>query len=208
MNRTVFIAALFLIGGVVVAQEKDDFDWTDDPDREDTFVWMGGMDLPELPAIPELPMFAEMFTDMGGEYDVDVELPAGMGDVEGVELTKDQRDKMHQIRSQTKKANISLAADMKIKRIELKELMRTDNPSKDKVAAKVKEIEALRAQIQVNKLHSRIDLRNVLTKEQRDKLDEMRSKMPMQMHWKGLPGMHGKDGNHKMKRFMIEREKE
>lgn len=200
MKRSLWLAAFFLIGGSAFAQEEQEFAWSGEPD-EDVFVWMGGMEFPELPDLPGLP---EFMSDMDADVEVDV---MEMGDGKGLELTKDQRDKIHQIRTQTRKANIPLEADLKLKEMELHELVQMDTPAKDRIAAKVKEIEGIRTQLRLNKLNGRVDQRNVLTKEQRDKLQEMRMTRHMRVH--RFPGMRGRDGDgFKMKRFMIERDKD
>jgi len=194
---------------IVPAQAQDDKDgseshdiwFSDDADGRDVFVWMNDFDLPELPELPGLtvPMF-----EFQGDFDDDADgMDLMVPDDDELKITKDQREKMRQIRQDTKKQNIPLEADVQLKRIELQELMRADNPSKDKIAAKVKEIDAIKTQIKINRLHSRIDVRNVLTKEQRDKMQEMRAMH--KMHWKGFPGMHrweDNDGSRKMKRMM------
>lgn len=200
MKRNLWLAAFFLMGGSTFAQEEQEFAWSG-KSGEDVFVWMGGMELPDLPDLPGLP---EFMSDMDADVEVDV---MGMGDGKGLELTKEQRDKIHQIRTQTRKANIPLEADLKLKEMELHELVQMDTPAKDRIAAKVKEIETIRTQLRLNKLNGRIDQRNVLTKDQRDKLQEMKMMRRMRVH--RFPGMHGRDGDgFKMKRFMIERDKD
>lgn len=89
-------------------------------------------------------------------------------------LTKEQRDKIKKIHSDLQKLNIPLKSQIDLKRIDLKELIDADNPNKDQIAAKVKEIESLKTQIKINRINARIDTRSLLTKEQRDKLDQMR----------------------------------
>ncbi|MBX7151857.1 periplasmic heavy metal sensor [bacterium] len=91
-----------------------------------------------------------------------------------VNLTKEQRDKIKKIHSELQKLNIPIKSQIELKRIDLKELVDSDSPNKDQIAAKVKEIESLKTQIKINRINARIDTRNILTKEQRDKLDQMR----------------------------------
>lgn len=89
-------------------------------------------------------------------------------------LTKEQRDKIKKIHSDLQKLIIPIKSQIELKRIDLKEMIEADNPNKDQIAAKVKEIESLKTQIKINRINARIDTRNLLTKEQRDKLDQMR----------------------------------
>jgi Spy/CpxP family protein refolding chaperone len=69
--------------------------------------------------------------------------------------------------------------------------MDTDSPDKEKIAAKLKEIEALKTQLKINRVNGMIDFRNILTKDQREKLEKMRM---------GHRGMGGK--KMKMRHFM------
>ncbi len=177
------------------AQEDKDFDFgfraewfAEDEDGKDVFVWMNDMDLTDLSELPEPPMFEfDGGFDMAGK-EIEMMLP----DDDELKITKEQRDKMRQIRDATRRQNIPLEADIKLKKMELRDLMHAESPNKEKIAAKVKEIDAIKTQIKINRLHSRIDVRNVLTKEQRDKLEEMRA--TRRFHWKGFPGFHMRHG--------------
>lgn len=99
-------------------------------------------------------------------------------------LTKDQTDKMKKIRNTARKQNIPLKGDIQLKQMELQELMAMDSPDKNTIALKVKEIDALRTQVKLNKMNARIDCRNVLTKDQKDKIEQMRTQRRL-MHFDG-----------------------
>lgn len=99
-------------------------------------------------------------------------------------LTKDQTDKMKKIRNTARKQNIPIKGDIQLKQMELQDLMAMDSPDKNAIAVKVKEIDALRTQIKLNKMNARIDCRNVLTKDQKDKIEQMRTQRRL-MHFDG-----------------------
>lgn len=208
--KGIWMGLLMIFGWIpAAAQEDKDFDFefraegfAEDEDGKDVFVWMNDMDLPVLSELPEPPMFEFEggFDMIGGE--VEMMLP----DDDELKITKEQRDKMRQIRDATRKQNIPLEADVKLKKIELRELMHAESPSKEKIAAKVKEIDAIKTQMKINRLNSHIDVRNVLTKEQRDKLEEMRA--TRRFHWKGFPKFHMRHGFPGNKKGMMRLEKE
>ncbi len=125
-------------------------------------------------------------SDMGNHFscrqddDDDIGQACGGGDrmmlhgMKDLNLTKEQKDKIKSLHIATKKQNIPLMSDLKIKRIEMKELMDAEKPDKDKVAAKIKEMETIRTKLHTNRATTHIDVMNVLTKEQRDKFEEQR----------------------------------
>lgn len=96
-------------------------------------------------------------------------------------LTKEQTDKIKSLRIGLKKQNIPLISDLKIKRIEMKELMDAEKPDKDKVTAKIREMESIRTKIHTNRAVMHIDVMNVLTKEQREKMEQQRCFGPRHM---------------------------
>lgn len=96
-----------------------------------------------------------------------------------LKLTEDQIDKIKSLYQTERKKNIALHSELELKRIELQELMDTAKPDKAKVEAKMKEIEAVRTKIHSNRLNLRIDVLEILTKEQRDQLEKIKLQCPM-----------------------------
>ena len=72
-----------------------------------------------------------------------------------------------------------MKSDLQLKSIDLRELMDSDNPDKDKIAAKIKEIDGVKTQMKINMTNAKIDIKGVLTKDQRDKLEQMRMERRM-----------------------------
>lgn len=94
-----------------------------------------------------------------------------MDALEEVDLSNEQIDKIKSIRDNTHKLNIPLRGQLELKQTELRELMTADKPDRDKVSAKIKEMETVRTQLQINRTNAHIDMLAVLSKEQRDKLE-------------------------------------
>lgn len=94
-------------------------------------------------------------------------------------LTDDQANRLHQIAVDSEKATVKTRADMKIRRIELRELLRADKPDQAAVMKKVDEISALRGQMMKEHISALLSAKSVLTPEQQKKI---RSFM---QHWRG-----------------------
>ena len=187
MKPFTFLSAatlLLFINMSAFGQEKDITIITDNGDDGDGeyFAFM-----PDATPMPDFDgMDFEM--DMGGPgfgwNDDGMVLPDPEGLPDELKLTKEQMDKIKKIRNTARKQNIPIKSDIQLKQIELKELMDSDSPDKNAIAAKVKDIDALRTQVKLNRINARIDCRNTLTKEQREKMEQMRSQRRM-MHFKG-----------------------
>jgi Spy/CpxP family protein refolding chaperone len=68
------------------------------------------------------------------------------------------------------KETLPLRNDMQTKRLELRTLWVQTNPDQEKILAKQKEINALRAQLQEKSTKNRLEMRKVLTPEQQAQL--------------------------------------
>lgn len=183
MKRLTFLsaAAVFLfINLAAIGQEKNITVITEDPGEEDGdfFAFM-----PEMPPMPDLGDL-EITMGMGPGFGWNEEAGGPIGMPDELKLTKEQTDKIKKIRIASRKQNIPIKSDIQLKEIELKEMMDADSPDRNAVAAKIKEIDALRTQIKINRLHARIDCRSVLTKEQKEKMEQMRADRRM-MHFDG-----------------------
>jgi len=85
-------------------------------------------------------------------------------------LTDQQVDRLHQISVDSEKASVKTRADLELRRIELRELWRADNPDHDAVMKKVQEISELRGQMMKQHMETLLTARSVLTPEQQKKL--------------------------------------
>jgi Spy/CpxP family protein refolding chaperone len=104
-------------------------------------------------------------------------------------LTIEQQRKMADQRIKFIKDVGGLMADMAVKKAELSSLWLDDDPNEDKIIAKAKEIEQIRAQLQEKRLRNRVAMLKILTPEQR-------KQMPMRTG--GM--MRGMGGQQRMRR--------
>lgn len=91
-----------------------------------------------------------------------------------IELTQEQKEKMRDTRLNFQKQNIRLKADLKIAGLELRSLMADEEADKAKIYQKIEEISALRTKLAKSRVDQKMAIRDILTKEQRDKLKELK----------------------------------
>jgi Spy/CpxP family protein refolding chaperone len=89
-------------------------------------------------------------------------------------LTDQQVDRLHQIAIDSEKSSVKTRADLELRGIELRELLRADNPDHDAVLKKVDEISALRGQMMKQHIETLLTAKSVLTPEQQKKLRSFR----------------------------------
>jgi len=85
-------------------------------------------------------------------------------------LTDEQSAKLRQIMVEGRKSAIKTRADVQVRNIELRELLRGDQPNRDAVLRKVQEISELRGQIMQQRVESLLAAKSVLTAEQQQKI--------------------------------------
>lgn len=91
-----------------------------------------------------------------------------------IELTQEQKEKIRDTRLDFQKQNIRLKADLKIARLDLRSLMADEEADKAKIYQKIEDIGTLRTKLAKNRVDQKMALRDILTKEQRDKLKELK----------------------------------
>ncbi len=89
-----------------------------------------------------------------------------------LELTPDQINKMKDSKAAVQKKMIPLQADLKLARLELREMMRSD-ASKSALEAKVDEIGKIKSTMQKIRIGHTLELKSMLTDEQKKKLESM-----------------------------------
>jgi Spy/CpxP family protein refolding chaperone len=94
--------------------------------------------------------------------------------MEALNLTAEQRAQLKQQHFTQSVAAEKLHSDMRIKHMELQQLMSAETMDRPKVDAKMKELSDLRLQAQKSRLDQRDALMKVLTPEQKTKLKELR----------------------------------
>jgi len=88
-------------------------------------------------------------------------------------ITAEQADKIQRQTDDFRKAQIRGRADLQLKQLELRELMRGETPDRAAIDRKMDELSAARAAQAKAEAHYRLDMRASLTAEQRQKLHEM-----------------------------------
>ena len=81
-------------------------------------------------------------------------------------LTAEQNQKIQTMREGFFKETLPLRNEMQTKQLELRTLWAQTNPDQDKILAKQKEINALRAQLQEKGTRHRLEMRKIFTPEQ------------------------------------------
>jgi len=87
-----------------------------------------------------------------------------------LELTDDQSARLRKIVVDTEKSVIKSRADLKVRGIELRELMRTDAPERQAVMKKVDEISTLRQEMMKQEMDALLNAKTVLTAAQQKKV--------------------------------------
>jgi len=85
-------------------------------------------------------------------------------------LTDEQVGRLHTIGVEAEKASVQTRADMELRHIELRELLRADNPDHDAIMQKLDEVNALRGKMEKQQVETMLSARNVLTPDQLKKV--------------------------------------
>jgi Spy/CpxP family protein refolding chaperone len=91
-------------------------------------------------------------------------------------LTPEQTQKMQTLRETHFKETIPLRNEIMSKKIELQSLWIQANPDQEKILAKQREINAVKAQLQEKAIKHRLEMRQVLTPEQQAKIGAFRGR--------------------------------
>jgi len=116
------------------------------------------------------------------------------GGMAALELTDEQKEKMSDLRSAHQKAMIDLRAAHAKARIDLGAIRNEDNPSASDIQAKVDAVTAAQGKIMAREIQHNIDVKNLLTAEQKEKLGEMRRGGREGFRGRGGPGFRGRGG--------------
>lgn len=113
--------------------------------------------------------------------------------IKGLNLDEQQKAFMGETKSRMMKETIRRKADMHIAQIELKDLLIQDTVDMKAVEAKVKQLEAMRTEMQLSHIKAMEECKARLTPEQRKKMREMLEAEPMMgMKHDQERGMKGK----------------
>jgi len=94
----------------------------------------------------------------------------------GLDLSREQRDKIAELRERRQRAAIRGRADLETASLDLHKLMRAENPDRAAIGRQIDRMAQLRAEMQKGRVNAMLDMRAVLTPDQREKARErMRS---------------------------------
>jgi len=108
-------------------------------------------------------------------------------------LTDEQVERLHKIRVEEEKNSIQTRADLELRHIELRELLRADNPDHDAIMQKVDQVIALEGKMQKQRVETLLSARGVLTPDQIKKLKALgEERGPERGRMMGRPGGMGR----------------
>lgn len=123
----------------------------------------------------------------------------GQDFIQALNPTAEQMEKIKALRLDHARQMAQLHANLKIAQLELRSAMDQDSPQMADVKTRVAEVNRMRAQIMEKNVEMRLNLKNLLTPEQKEKLKELRQQRPGpgRMGWRhdgpgpGMGGPHG-----------------
>jgi Spy/CpxP family protein refolding chaperone len=115
----------------------------------------------------------------------------GMGhgmQLEALDLTADQKQKIEAVHERATRAGIQARADLEVAQLDLAKLMRADSPDRRAVEAQIDKIGAMRARMQKARVGVMFDTRALLTDAQKKKLHELQQDGPARYKRRGPDG--------------------
>lgn len=106
-------------------------------------------------------------------------------------LTDEQIERLRALRFEGAKKKIQMRSQLSLKRLELRELLQADEPSRTAIDRKLREVSDAQHALLKQRIEQRLAMRTVLTPEQRDQLKELRPRFrrPGRIHRRGgFPG--------------------
>jgi len=92
-------------------------------------------------------------------------------------LTEQQKQQLKDLRFQSSKEKIQRQADLKVARLEYRQLMSEDLPDRSQVMSKLDQISQLQSNLRKHQVDSRLSARELFTPEQRSKLRNIHRNM-------------------------------
>ena len=117
--------------------------------------------------------------------------------LEGLDLSSDQWRRVRQIHEDTQKQVIPKQAEIRVAQIELRQLMQADQPNMGQIDAKIAEITSKQADVRKLQVRTALQVRTVLTAEQRQKF------LDPAWHPSGAQGPAGLENRPMLRRRMM-----
>jgi Spy/CpxP family protein refolding chaperone len=106
-------------------------------------------------------------------------------------LTDQQADQLHQLFVESEKSTVKTRADIAIRDIEMRELLRADKPDREAIMKKVQELSDLRGQMMKQHIESLLAARSVLTPEQQNKIRSLLERRRSEFRRERFRGQRG-----------------
>jgi Spy/CpxP family protein refolding chaperone len=115
--------------------------------------------------------------------------------MEKIGLTKEQKDTIQSMHSEHRKEMIRKNADLQLAEIDLQDMLRKDKPGMDLVKGQIQKIASLRGDIEFAKIKMQMDLKGILTDEQKAKLEKIMQDQKAAMKDNIRQGKRGANAN-------------
>ena len=102
----------------------------------------------------------------------------GQDFIQALNPTAEQMEKIKSLRLEHAKQMAQLHANLEIAQLELRALMDEDAPKTANVKTRVAEVSRVRAQIMEKNIEMRLNMKSLLTPEQKEKLKELKQQRP------------------------------
>jgi Spy/CpxP family protein refolding chaperone len=113
-----------------------------------------------------------------------------MGVMKLESLTDEQREKILDLQTEARKEIIRKRAEVATLKVDLRALLRQDEPDMAEVEDLVRRIARIKGDIRAREIRLRLEIRKLLTPEQREELKEMRRECRRGPQWR-RGGPHG-----------------
>jgi Spy/CpxP family protein refolding chaperone len=107
-----------------------------------------------------------------------------------LDLTDQQREELKALHFNTARGQIKMRADLKIARLELKEILTRAEPNRKEVDQKLDQIAKIQTDLRKSQIDRKLAIREILDEEQLAKLRELKRDREM-WHRKGKPSFRG-----------------
>ncbi|MBD3181136.1 hypothetical protein GF312_02520 [Candidatus Poribacteria bacterium] len=95
-----------------------------------------------------------------------------------IDLSEDQKDEIHGIMIEHRKEMIRKKADRELAKVELQEILSKDNPDMTSIEDQIREQAMIEADMKYSRIKVMVDIKNVLSEEQHEKLKELMKNRP------------------------------
>jgi len=108
-------------------------------------------------------------------------------------LTAPQREKIEAIQDAERRGAIEIRKDLELAQLDMHRLMKADSPDRRAIDVQIDRVAELRTRLHKARVNAMLDVRGVLTPQQREKLEQLRELGDDQAPGPKAPGMRGPD---------------